>query len=185
MEINHLVKLARDGDEEAFGQIYDNFAQKIFKFIRYKIQNRQEAEDVLQEVFTKAYIGLGSFSMENLNFSAWLYKVAGNTINDHFRKKYRSPVTAAIDENFDAPSGYSLQDEAATKWDWNLARDAFSQLPAVYRQVLELRFVQELSVDEVADILHKSNLSVRLIQHRALKKVRQILNNYDLGYQKI
>lgn len=182
MEINRLITKAREGDSEAFGQIYDSFAQKIFKYIRLKIQDRQEAEDILQEVFIKAYKGLGGLAMENLNFSAWLYKVAGNTINDHFRKKYRTPEIIGIDEKFDAPSKYSLQGEVTAKWDWDLARQAFNRLPPIYKQVLELRFVQEMSLNEVAEILNKNSLSVRLIQHRALKKVRIILNANDLGY---
>lgn len=185
MDINELVSKARQGDNQAFAEIYDSFAQKIFKYIRLKIQDRHQAEDILQEVFIKAYRGLGSLDMENLNFNAWLYRVTGNTINDFFRKKYRTPEIVGMDEKFDVPSGYSLEKEAEIKWEWNEAREAFGLLPPVYRQVLELRFTEQLSLSEVAKILHKNNLSVRLIQHRALKKVRLILNANDLEHQKI
>lgn len=181
MEINELVKRAREGDNEAFGQIYDCYAQKIFRYIRLKIQNREEAEDALQEVFIKAFRGLNGLNMEKLNFPAWLYKIASNTVNDFFRKKYRAPEITPIDENFDPPSRVSLEKDFSVNWDWNLARASFSQLPEIYKQVLELRFIQGFSLTETADILKKSNLSIRLIQYRALKKVKIILEQDDFN----
>lgn len=177
MEINELVQKARSGDSEAFGQIYDQFAQRIFKYIRLKCQNRQEAEDILQDVFIKAYRGLGSLGLENLNFSAWLYRIASNTINDYFRKKYRTPETLEINENIDFAGNTSVEKEVMVKSDMEGLREVFQELPPVYKQVLELRFLQEFSLDEVAKIINKSNLAVRLIQLRAIKKVKIILGN--------
>lgn len=177
-ETNDLVKRAKQADSEAFGQLYDRFAQRIFKYIRLKIQNQPEAEDVLQDVFVKAYRGLASLNLQDLNFSAWLYKVAGNTINDYFRKKYRTHESEiiAIDESFDIPSGVSLQHEVEINSEIEMVRQAFDSLPPLYKQVLELRFLQEFDLDEIAKILNKTNLSVRLLQFRALKKVKIILN---------
>jgi len=175
MEVNDLVAKAKMGDSEAFGQLYDNFAQRIFRYIRLKVQNREEAEDILQEVFVKAYRGLDSLDLGNLNFSAWLYKIASNTINDYFRKKYRTPEISPIDENFDVAGGISLQKEIEVKSDVEIVRAEFTNLPVLYRQVLELRFVQDFSLDEVAKVLKKSNLAVRLLQYRALKKIQVIL----------
>ncbi len=185
MDIKELVYKAKNGDSYAFGQIYDEFSAKIFRYIKIKVQSPQEAEDVLQEVFLKAYRGLEGLNMENLNFSAWLYKVAGNTINDFFRKKYRSPQISELNDNLDVAGGSLIEKDFEINWDWNLAHTAFQELPPIYRQVLELRFVQDLSLSEVSEILNKNNLSVRLIQHRALKKIRKILNNSNLEYGKI
>lgn len=176
MDINNLVSLAKQGDVQAFGQIYDEFVKRMFKFVRLKVQNQQEAEDLVQEVFVKAYKGLPSLKMENLNFSAWLYRVASNTVNDYFRKKYRTPEMTSIDESFDITDGYSLEEEAAINSDLEIVRAALNNLPPQYKQVLELRFVQDLTLDETAAVLNKSNLSVRLAQFRALKKLKVILN---------
>ena len=176
MEINELVVRAQKGDSEAFGLIYDSFAQRIFRYIRIKIQDRQEAEDILQDVFVKAYKGLGQLHKENLNFSAWLYRIASNTINDYFRKKYRVPETLAIDENFDIAGNVSLEKEMEIKSDLEIVQHALALLPANYKQVLELRFIQGFSLEEISKILKKSNLSVRLLQYRALKKTQTILS---------
>jgi RNA polymerase sigma-70 factor (ECF subfamily) len=174
-EIKALILEAKSGNQQAFRQLYDLYAQRIFKYIRLKIQNREEAEDVLQEVFIKTYRGLDSLRLDDLRFSAWLYKVASNTINDHFRKKYRTPEILGIEENFDITDGRSLQKEIEQKSDIETAREVFDLLPPLYKQVLELRFVQDLSLSEIADALGKSNLSIRLVQYRALKKVKLIL----------
>ncbi len=177
MGMNELVRLAQQGNAEAFAQIYDQFAQKIFRFVRLKIQNQQEAEDVLQEVFLKAYRGLPALKLESLNFSAWLYKIAANTVNDAFRKKYRSPAISGMDENFDTASSYSLEAEASLASELNTVKAALKFLRPQYQQVLELRFVQDFSLEETAKIMRKSNLSVRLLQFRALKKLKLILNS--------
>ena len=85
MDIPSLISRSKQGDEEAFGQLYDCYAQRIFDTSALKSKS-EEAQDVVQEVFTKAYLGLKHLEIENLNFTAWLYRIASNTINDHFRK---------------------------------------------------------------------------------------------------
>ncbi len=177
METNELVEKAKNGDAEAFGQLYDAFTQKIFKFIRLKIQDQQDAEDVLQEVFIKAYRGLQNLKMDGLNFNAWLYKIASNTINDKFRKQYRTPDMVRIDGSFDIADKGSLQKDIELSSDIEDLHKVLNQLPDLYKQVLELRYIQDLSLAEIAKIFNKSNLSVRLLQFRALKKVQLILKN--------
>ncbi|MFA5991353.1 MAG: sigma-70 family RNA polymerase sigma factor [Candidatus Doudnabacteria bacterium] len=181
MDISSLIAKSAQGDQEAFGQLYDCFAQRIFRYVRVKIQNREEAQDVVQEVFTKTYLGLKHLNLENLNFTAWLYKVASNTINDHFRKKYSHPDPVEINESIDIQDGTSLLEEVSVNSDLKIVRAAFKRLPVIYRQVLELRFFQDLTLAEVATALNKSNLAVRILQHRALKKVQSIIKDkYDL-----
>lgn len=180
MDTNNLVEQAKTGNTQAFAEIYDQFVRRIFKFVRVKIQNQQEAEDIVQETFVKAYKGLANLKIQNLNFSAWLYRIAANTINDSFRKKYRTPEITAIDENFDLPDSYSLQEEVAMHSDLAIVRAALHKLPPLYRQVLELRFLQDLSLNETAAVIGKNNLSTRLIQFRALKKLKIIIKENRL-----
>lgn len=177
MEINEAVLKVKEGELEAFGYIYDSFAQRIFKYVRIKIQNRQEAEDILQEVFVKAYQAIPKLSMKDLNFAAWLYRVTSNTINDHFRKRYRSQEVLGLDDNLEIQNKQNTEAEYIVKSDFKTVRDAFAKLSPLYRQVLELRFVQEFSVSEVAVILCKSKAAVRIIQYRALKKTQKILSD--------
>ncbi|MBI5530533.1 MAG: sigma-70 family RNA polymerase sigma factor [Candidatus Doudnabacteria bacterium] len=176
MDINDLIKRVQQGDSEAFGQVYDIFAQRIFKYIRLKVQNKEQAEDILQEVFIKAYKGIAALKLEGLNFNAWLYRVASNTVNDHFRKKYRTPEILNIDDHQDISSSSSPQKDMEFRSEMSTVLAAFEDLSPIYRQVLELRFLQDLTIKETAHILSKSQLAIRLLQHRALKKVEGIIS---------
>lgn len=186
MEIRELVSKTKQGDQDAFAQLYDQFADRIFKFIKLKVGHQQQAEDILQDTFVKAWKGAGGLKLEGLNFSAWLYRVAHNAVNDYFRKLYRRPETLELNENLDFPSGASLTEELDSHQDAQNIKQSLRALPKQYAQVLELRFIQDFTVAETAGILGKSNLSTRLLQHRALKKLKQAISeNYAHGYQKI
>ena len=181
-----LVTAARDGNSQAFGQLYDFFAPRIYKFISFKVQEREQAEDILQDTFVKAWRGLASLRLEELNFSAWLYRIARNTVNDYYRKLYRSPRLVELDQAVEMTTGESPAAAAMTRSELEQVQKASGRLPAHYRQVLELRFVQEFSVTETAEVLGKSPVAVRLIQHRALKQLRHFLSkDYDIQYQKV
>jgi len=184
--ITELVIKCQKGDSDAFGQLYDLFADRMFKFICLKVSDRGIAEDILQEVFIKSWQGMKTVRLENLNFKAWLYKVTSNTINDHFRKIYRSPLILELDENLNAASDENLADSASKSQDLELIKECINNLPPKHQQILELRFVQDLTIKETADILNKSNLAVRIMQHRALKQLKNILQQqYDIQYKKI
>ena len=155
------------------------FADKLFRYIRIKIQNKQQAEDILQEAFIKTWRNLHLFTIEGGNFQAWMYRITSNCMNDYFRKIYRQPESLELNENIDKPSGENLQKAVADKFETEQLLQAFDLLPAQYKEILELRFVQDLSPDETAKILNKSNLAVRVLQHRALKKLRGVVKKSE------
>lgn len=175
MDIAELVKKAKQKDAAAFAEIYDLFADRIFRYIRLKVRENEQAEDILQDVFVKAWQGLHTVALEDLNFKAWLYKVAGNTINDHFRHIYRLPQIAALDEAMHVSDASSPDKDLKIQQDKQAIRESLEALPVQYKQVLELRFIQDFTLQETADILRKSNLAVRLLQHRALKQLKIVI----------
>jgi len=174
LHITELVKRAAQGDTQAFGLLYDEFADRIYKFIYIKVNDKAVAEDLLQEVFLKVWQGCPKLKIEDLKFSAWLYTVASNTINDHYRKVYRRPQTVELDPTFEQPS----TDDATRLTEQHLSADelsaALDNLDTNHRHVLELRFIQEFSIEETAQVLGKTNLATRLLQHRAIKKLKTI-----------
>ena len=185
-ELLAQVTAAKQGSSEAFGQLYDLLAPRIYKFISFKVQQREQAEDILQDTFIKAWRGLGTLRLEELNFTAWLYRIARNSVNDYYRKVYRQPPALELDEALNVASGESPLTAAIRESDLEHVRNASSKLPAHYRQVIELRFIQEFSVEETAQVVGKSSLAIRLIQHRALKQLRTILSkDYGVQYQEI
>ena len=187
-EILAAVQKSKNGDEQAFSRLYDEFADRLFRYIKSKINSQQQAEDILQETFVKAWQHLNQFDIgrPEANFNAWLYKIATNTIYDYFRKTYRQPPGLELNEAIETPSGQDLQAEVADRMETQTVQRALELLPAHYRAVVELRFVQGFSVNETAKILGRSGTATRILQFRALKSVRKILNNNDdFQYSKI
>ncbi len=183
VDILQLVSQAKCGDSQAFGSLYNLFAQRIFRYISIKVKDPRLAEDILQDVFVKAWQGLPKLDLVELNFSAWLYKIAGNCINDYFRKKFRNPILTDLDEAVAYASQDNLCEQLMVEADIAMVKSAFDKLTSEYRQILELRFIQDFSVTETAKILKKNSLSVRVLQHRALKKLKSVLEkNYALEY---
>ena len=178
-DLSSQIIKAQAGDAEAFSEIYDAYAKKLFRYIRVKVQNQQQAEDVLQDVFVKIWRGLPTYQASKGSFNSWAYRVAGNAMNDFFRKAYRSPEPAAMSEAM-AYGSSDLQSEAKSmekvldsEFALTRLRSVLGEIPELYRQVLEFRFMQDLEIHEIGEILGKSNLAVRLLQHRALKKLKE------------
>lgn len=186
MDYLELVKQAQNGNAAAFGKIYDVFAGRIFRYVHVKVKNQQQAEDILQDVFIKAWKALPQFDAQKGNFSAWLYRIATNATNDYFRQIYRKPPALELNEDIGIATEIDGAEEIAKQSDIETVKKVFPLLPANYARILELRFVQDFSVKETADIMDKSQLAIRLIQHRALKKLRELASKqYGTEYQKI
>lgn len=178
-----LIEQIKAGDQTAFGELYDRFAEKIFRFIKIKVQDQGQAEDILQDVFVKAWQGIPNLHTKDLQFSAWLYTVARNTMNDYFRKKYRRPEFVEFNDEVDVQSSESVEHRISAQQDGKLIQSALKELPAQYAQVVELRFLQQMSVTETAQILGKTGLAIRVLQHRALKRLQEVIKEqYALEY---
>jgi RNA polymerase sigma-70 factor (ECF subfamily) len=176
-ELAKLIVQAQAGQSEAFGQIYDHFSQQLFRFVRTKVQSKEYAEDLLQETFIKAWRGLATYRPEGGSFSGWLYRIAINTVTDHYRKLDRTAQTVEIIENIDFPTNENPEKEFDAVFDSKYLRALLHKLPERYRTVLELRYLSELTVQETAEIFGKSQIAVRILQHRALKKLQSLMNN--------
>jgi RNA polymerase sigma-70 factor (ECF subfamily) len=174
LEDSALVELAQSGDKIAFGVLYDRYANGIYRFIRVQHPDSVEAEDVTSEVFLKAWRFLPRYKERGHPFSAYLFKIARNTLIDHHRKSkgWAARVTRDLD---------ALPDETAGRGDIGVRVEehqrlfgALQKLRVDYRTVLVLRFINGLAPGEVARIMGRSEGAVRVLQHRALKAIRKI-----------
>lgn len=173
-----VIKQAQKGNSESFGQIYDIFADALFRYIRTKVQSKQQAEDLLQETFLKVWRGLPKLKVdEGLKFRPWLYRVAANCVNDHFRKIYSRPESLELDENLEVTDSRSPATEMIINSDIETIKAAMEKLPAQYKEIIELRFVQDIDAQECAKILNKNPVSVRVLQYRALESLKKLLKN--------
>ena len=168
-----LVRRAQQQDREAFAQLYENYFDKIYRYVVFKIGNRIEAEDVTQQVFVKALKAISTYKWKGVPFSAWLYRIAHNEMVDHLRKKTKRP-TVPLNPSL-ASSDSSPERVAEQKMDMEQLLLATRQLTNTQQEVISLRFTSELPIREVARIVGKSEGAVKALQHSAIVALRKIL----------
>lgn len=169
-KIEALVEKSQNGDSKAFGQLYDQFVDKIYRFILFRVSNKEVAEDLTQTVFLKALENIGNFRKDS-QFSSWLYTIARNNVIDHYRGK--KPTTFVNDfDNIESRD--NTQDFEAKEF---LAEtlSAMKRLNEEEQEVITLHSVEEYSFEEIARITDKSPGALRILKHRALKKLRSSL----------
>ncbi len=169
-----LVRRAQQRDEEAFTMLYEEYFDKIYRYVALKIGDRIEAEDLTQQVFVKALKSISSFRWKGIPFSAWLYRIAHNQVVDYFRKKKRY-TTTPLDESMKG-SDIDPQLAAERKLDIERVLLASQGLTEAQREVISLRFSSELSIAEVARIMGKSEGAVKALQHSAIVALRKALS---------
>ncbi len=172
-----LIERAQNGDETAFRQLLESYTPRIFTLVSGMISDRSEAEDVVQEVFFKVYRKMEGFAWKSA-FYTWVYRIALNTATDRLKKR-SNKKTASLE---DLP-GYDAPDDSATPGaslsSSELRRtlaSAIAELPAKYRDILVLREYEDLSYDEIAEVLScsKGTVESRLFRARARLKEKMI-----------
>lgn len=167
-------------DQEAFSRLYDVYVRPIYRFVYFKVNSHEEAEDLTSETFLKAwdYISKPENSQKIRNAKAFFYQVAGNLVIDFYRKK--SLVSVSLDvlqENGD------IRDEKETvgvdklikKAEEEELKEAFKNIPSNYADTIIWYYLEELKISEIAEILKKSEGTVRVLIHRALKALKKEL----------
>ena len=171
-----LYKRIKKKDKEAFVEAYDNYLDDIYRFVFFKVSSQAEAEDLTSQIFLKAWDYIQNNNLKDYKtLKALLYKIARNTVIDHYRKNSKinnqsleDAATELVDTKQD------LVENLATKEDVESLLKKIDELKDEYRDVLILRYVNELNVAEIAEVVGKSKGNVRVIVYRATKALREI-----------
>jgi len=171
-EVRALVDKAIAGNVEAFGDLYSIYLDRIYRYVFYQVHNREVAEDLTEEVFVKAWRSIGRYRWEGRPFSAWLYRIAHNHVVDHFRTHRRhEPLEIDIPDDGEQP------DEAVERQQTKeLVLRALAKLPQQQKQLITLKFVEELGNEAIEQIMEKSQGAIRIMQMRALAALRRKLS---------
>jgi RNA polymerase sigma-70 factor (ECF subfamily) len=173
-----LVQRAQRHDQEAFARLYEEYFDKIYRYIALKIGNRVEAEDMTQQVFVKALNSISSYTWRGLPFSAWLFRIAHNQVVDYLRKKTRQPAVS-LNESF-ISSGDNPHKTTEKKMNIEQLVLATRELTAAQQEVILLRFSGELPIAQVASIMGKSEGAVKALQHSAIMALRKIMKTGEV-----
>ncbi|WP_052664479.1 sigma-70 family RNA polymerase sigma factor [Nitriliruptor alkaliphilus] len=171
-EVVALVDRARTGDAQAFADLYDRYVDQIFAYVYRRVGHRQLAEDLVGDVFLRAFRRLSTFEWQGVDLGAWITTIARNRVHDHF-KSARFRLERTTDEVREpAPSGQSHEDPERIAVARDMARAlgaALEGLKGEHREVIELRFIHDLSVAETAAVMERSVGATKALQYRALK----------------
>ena len=170
---DHLIARAVQGDADAFGDLYEHYLARIYRYVFYRVNDVAEAEDLTETVFLKAWEVLSDYRIRRVPFDAWLYRIAHNAIIDRYRThKETLPLEGRLEIDDVASGPENRLDRRETI---ETLAQAVSQLSPIQQQVLTLRFISGLSHAETALVLDKSEEAVRVLQHRALSALRGLL----------
>ncbi len=182
--VNKRIKQVLKGDQNAFSDIVSLYQHKLYQICYRMLGNKHEAEDISQEAFVRAYINLHSFDQKR-KFSTWLYRIATNLCIDRIRKKkpdYYLDAEVAGTDGLDMYSQISsddqMPDDAAIQMELqDRIQYEISRLPDKYRSAIVLKYIEELSLQEISEILELPLGTVKTRIHRGREALRKQLKN--------
>jgi RNA polymerase sigma-70 factor (ECF subfamily) len=174
-----LIARAQAGDAKAFGMLYERYFGLVFRYLRSRLSDAREAEDLSATVFLRAYQALGRYRERGWRFSAFLYRIARNALADHFRRS-REEVPVE-DLRWEASGSKGLDEEVIERESQRRIRQALAALPSDYREVIQLRVILGVPTEEVAHWMGRSEGAVRVLLHRALRALRRRIAEDDEG----
>ena len=178
-EVWALVERAQAGESAAFGLIYDRYVDTVFRFVYFRVGNRQLAEDLTSDTFLRALKRIGSFTWQGRDLGAWLVTIARNLVADHFKSgRYRLEVTTGdvLDADREDRGPEGSPESAVVDHITNVALlTAVKQLNPEQQECIVLRFLQGFSVAETAQTMGKNEGAIKALQYRAVRALARLL----------
>ncbi|MEK8172021.1 ECF subfamily RNA polymerase sigma factor, BldN family [Streptomyces sp. M19] len=170
-----LVERAQAGEADAFGRLYDHYADTVYRYIYYRVGGRATAEDLTSETFLRALRRIGTFTWQGRDFGAWLVTIARNLVADHFKSsRFRLEVTTG--EMLDANEVERSPEDSVLESLSNAALlQAVRKLNPQQQECVTLRFLQGLSVAETARVMGKNEGAIKTLQYRAVRTLARLL----------
>jgi len=172
-----LIDIAKQGDADAYGELYERYAERVFRFLYAHIRNRLDAEDLTEEVFLRAWRSLPGFQHQGVPFLAYLFRIARHALIDLYRRSSKSQgqvSSSAVNLVDDQPNPAEMMDGDMER---QKIHQALDKIHPDYRTVLTLRFLSELSPEETAQAMKRSPGAIRVLQHRALTALRKVFKD--------
>ena len=176
-----LIARARKGETEAFGELYRRYFDPIFRYLRMRVAEEKDAEDLAETVFLRAYQSLHRYRERGWPFSAFLYQVARNALVDHYRSD--RPETDLTEAEGLGTAARALDEDLVMAERIRTVQQAMIGLPSDYQEVIRLRVLLGLPTETAAQWMDRSEGAVRVMLYRALSALRAKLNEQGEGRQ--
>lgn len=169
----HVIERSKK-DPRAFGELYEKYFDRIFNYILRQTDDEELAGDLCSQTFVNALNNINRYEFRGFPFSAWLYKIAGNEVNKHYRKNKGNKIFSIEELKV-----RELVEQGTDDWDEELITQLIrymNELPTDMIQVLELRFFEDKDFKEIAFILDMTESGAKMRTYRALDKLRTNFN---------
>lgn len=173
-----VIRSAQSGDKEAMIRLLREIETPLYRTAYYFINDEHDAMDITQEALIRIYTGIGSYR-EQAQFLTWAQRIVTNLCIDRFRKQKKSANIDDLERVL--PSSTNVEDEVIQKSTSDDIRKAMVKLPAHYRTVLILRYIQDFSYNEIAELMELPLNTVKSHLFRARKLLQQLLHEYEKG----
>lgn len=180
-EIEKLVKKSQKGDQDAFAEIYDIFIDPIYRYVYYRVKS-VDAEDLVETVFLKVWENIRQYKPRKKSFSAWMFRIAHNLVVDYYRASKGNFIEELTLQLPDQSREHNPICVTQGVLDQDLLKEAIGKLKKQYQEIIIYKFINDLSSKEIADILKKSEGSLRILQFRALKALKRELIDMGVKY---
>jgi RNA polymerase sigma-70 factor (ECF subfamily) len=182
-EVWQSVRLAQDGDSEAFAELYVRYADQIFHYLYLHVGNVELAEDFTSETFVRALRRIRTLHDQGRDPAAWFITIAHNILRDH-RKSARARMEIVTADPPDLHSGHSFDPESCAVHQSlrECLHRCIQQLNQDQRRCIALRFFCGLSVPETARVMNRNTGAVKTLQYRALRRLEELVSISLLGY---
>ncbi len=178
---NKIKKNGKNGDQdrEAFIEAYDLYVDQIYRFIYFKVSSSDEAHDLTSAVFLKTWNYIQTNSLKDVNtLRALIYKIARTSVIDHYRKNYQVDSIDDKERKIDIPdSRQDILRQVEISSDLEIIEKKLRELKYEYREVIILRFIDELTIKEIAEIVDKTKTNTRVLLHRATKSLKELMKD--------
>jgi RNA polymerase sigma-70 factor (ECF subfamily) len=172
LDDEQVIQQVKRGDTDAFGGLYNAYVEVIFRYVYVHLENRFDAEDLTEEIFLRAWRALPKYDERGLPFSAFLFRIAQNALIDFYRQRKN---VQSLDD-LEMPSREAGPEEAVDARIDNIElRKHITALREDYRNVIIFRFLSGLSPEETAQVMERSVGAVRVLQHRALSALKELM----------
>lgn len=175
-----VFRISEGQDQQAFTQLYSLYREKIYQFVYFKVSSQEDAEDLASQVFLKAWEYLTDDNARRVqNFRAFIYQLTRNLVIDYYRMQGRAPQNVELE---DIEEESAIEDPRSTfllnqlyAEDRKYLDECLKQVKEAYREVIVLRYLEEIGIEEIAEIIEKNPGNVRVLIHRGLKSLRSVI----------
>jgi RNA polymerase sigma-70 factor (ECF subfamily) len=170
-----LVELARQGDKEAFGLLFDHYHPSVYRFIFYRTRSQQVAEDLASETFFRALRSMNNFRWQGKDFGAWLMTIARNLTTDHFKAGRTRLETATEDMGVHDDATEGPETAVLAQLTNETLLSCLQKLPKEQQECLVMRFLQSMSIAETAAVLGRSEGAIKQLQLRGVRNLAKLM----------